>query len=117
MICSVVRSPRGMLIAEIYFCADNGAVPRNHFLQTGRPKGDVVQSWSYDAHDVFLRIFDSLADNLTDLTDVLPNRPSIGRGDDEFIKVIQRSSSITCHVINAIRCSCHRPDHRAGTLN
>jgi hypothetical protein len=50
MIGLIVRHPRIVVILEVDCSAEDGPIPRNHFIQAGRLKGDMMQRGFDDRH-------------------------------------------------------------------
>src|SRR5262245_57393144 len=50
MICPIVRHPRIVVILEVDCSAEDGPVPRDHFIQAARLEGDMMQRGFDDRH-------------------------------------------------------------------
>src|SRR6516164_226583 len=50
MIGLIVRHPPIVVILEVYCSAEDGPIPRHHFIQAGRLEGDMMQRGFDDRH-------------------------------------------------------------------
>src|SRR6516165_10434192 len=60
MIGPIVRHPRIVVILEVDCSAEDGPVPRDHFIQAARLEGDMMQRGFDDRHCWPPRLFPSL---------------------------------------------------------
>src|SRR6516165_4122076 len=60
MIGPIVRHPRIVVILEVDCSAEDGPVPRDHFIQAGRLEGDMMQRGFDDRHCWPPKLFPSL---------------------------------------------------------
>src|SRR5215470_16316056 len=57
MIGLIVRHPRIVVILEVDSSAEDGPIPRDHFIQAGRLEGDMMQRGFDDRHCGLPKLF------------------------------------------------------------